>query len=170
MHVVTSPPNQEPVSLDEAKDWLRVGYDAEDALIEGLIMAARAYCEHYTNRIFLHQTLVERFEAGERQLTLHADRITSVTSVKVGTRTLDPTEYTADDRLSCTVIVLNLAPATAPIVTYEAGAASYKEVSPAIKAAMKLLIADMYENRVNMVRNLPTAAHNLLNTQRRWLT
>jgi uncharacterized phiE125 gp8 family phage protein len=42
MHITTLvAPAAEPVGLAEAKEFLRIGYDAEDALVEGLIATAR---------------------------------------------------------------------------------------------------------------------------------
>lgn len=43
----------EPVTLEEAKEWMRVTHDDEDSLIQGLIVAAREYCETYTEQVFL---------------------------------------------------------------------------------------------------------------------
>jgi uncharacterized phiE125 gp8 family phage protein len=53
---LNSPPAAEPVTLDQAKAWLRVesGGD-EDALIAALIAAARARAEWHTGRAFVTQ-------------------------------------------------------------------------------------------------------------------
>lgn len=45
----------EPVTLQQAKDWLKVEVDDDDNLIEPLITAAREFCED-----FIGQSLVER--------------------------------------------------------------------------------------------------------------
>ena len=55
-YTITSPPAVEPVSLDEAKLWLKQDVDDDDDLISGLITAAREMCETFTNRAFITQT------------------------------------------------------------------------------------------------------------------
>lgn len=60
---VLASPASEPVSLNEAKLWLRVDNSDEDSLIAELIATARESAEIYTRRSFISQTL---------QLTLDA--------------------------------------------------------------------------------------------------
>lgn len=50
-----TPPAAEPLTLAEAKSWLRVEIADDDALISGLISAARALAEKETGRSFLTQ-------------------------------------------------------------------------------------------------------------------
>lgn len=50
---VVTPPSAEPVTLAEAKSWLRVEVTDDDALITGLISAARALVEKETRRAIL---------------------------------------------------------------------------------------------------------------------
>ena len=50
------PPIAEPVTLAQAKNFLRVDFPDDDLLISGLISAARSWCEQYTERYFVSQT------------------------------------------------------------------------------------------------------------------
>lgn len=47
----------EPVTLDEAKNWLKVRVTDDDVVITALITAAREYCEGYTNLSFAPRTV-----------------------------------------------------------------------------------------------------------------
>ena len=47
----------EPVSLEEAKNHLRVSNDLEDTLIGEIISSAREWCENYCNRSFIEKTV-----------------------------------------------------------------------------------------------------------------
>jgi uncharacterized phiE125 gp8 family phage protein len=49
------PPASEPLSLAEAKNFLRVEHDADDALIAALIASARAQVEAATRRVLITQ-------------------------------------------------------------------------------------------------------------------
>lgn len=68
---ITQEPAAEPISLAVAKAYL--GLDpsdtSSDSLIQIHIKAARRFCENYTNRSFITQTLqfwMDRFPAGDR--------------------------------------------------------------------------------------------------------
>ena len=82
-------PTTEPVSLIEAKAWLKVDNTADDDLISSLIVAARIAIEDFTNIKLISQTIEETYdcfpaatmhnEYGALQLT-HSPVI-SVTSI-----------------------------------------------------------------------------------------
>ena len=57
MFKVATPPASEPVTRDEAKLHLRVDSTDEDALIDGMIAAARQRVEEYTCRSLITQSL-----------------------------------------------------------------------------------------------------------------
>jgi len=50
-------PAAEPVGLAEAKDYLRIGNDGQDALVEGLIASARARIEELTGVAMIVRSL-----------------------------------------------------------------------------------------------------------------
>lgn len=64
---VTVPPTSEPVTLAEVKDWLRIEWTDNDALIETLISRARAWAEAITHRALAPQT-IQQVEAIERPI------------------------------------------------------------------------------------------------------
>jgi uncharacterized phiE125 gp8 family phage protein len=47
----------EPVTLDQAKAWLKVTHDDEDDIITALITAARQVCEGYVSKSFIERTV-----------------------------------------------------------------------------------------------------------------
>ena len=60
-YTVSVAPTAEPVTLTEAKAWLRVSTTDDDTLINALITAARQFGEKYCNRIFTERTIVGEF-------------------------------------------------------------------------------------------------------------
>jgi uncharacterized phiE125 gp8 family phage protein len=50
---VISLPGTEVVTLDDAKAWCRIEIDDDDDLVQGLIVAAREWCETYLKRSFV---------------------------------------------------------------------------------------------------------------------
>jgi len=54
--VITTEPTSEPITLAEAKSYLRVDSSGDDALITALIVSARKLCESHTQRAFISQT------------------------------------------------------------------------------------------------------------------
>ena len=60
---VIDAPEAEPVTLTQAKAWLRVDHSDEDATIELLITAARERAEELTGRVFVQRRLEMRLDA-----------------------------------------------------------------------------------------------------------
>ncbi|MDP1556835.1 MAG: hypothetical protein Q8L84_15355 [Hyphomonas sp.] len=60
---VITPPAGEPLTLAAAKDFLRLGTDAEDALVTALIRAGRAHVETATGFALVSRTLMRRWTA-----------------------------------------------------------------------------------------------------------
>lgn len=157
---VTTPAADEPVTLDEAKLHLRADDTADDTLITALIQAAREHVESVCERALMPQTWTERQDSFPSVLALRGGLVSAVTSVKYVDadgvqQTMDPSAYLAD---------LATQPATvrpvygtewpttrqqpgAVAVQYSVGYADAASVPAALKAAILLLVGDLYANR-----------------------
>lgn len=79
---VTTPPADEPVTLDEAKLHLRVDDAASDTLVEALIQAAREHVEAVCERALMPQVWTERQDSFPAVLALRGGMVSAVSSVK----------------------------------------------------------------------------------------
>ena len=164
---IITPVAVEPVSMAEAKLHLRLTEIAddqvEDSLIQGLIVAAREYCEGYTDRALATQTIDVYFDcfSGE-YMELPFAPLQSVTSVTVkdsnGDETVlvEDTDYLVDAISTVGRIVrpygeswynfteYPINPITVRIV---AGYTTTYKIPSAIKQAMLLLVGHWYLNR-----------------------
>ena len=66
---VITPPDGEALSLDAAKDYLRIGTDGEDALVTALIAAARARLEAASGLALVTRTLKQGWECWPGDVT-----------------------------------------------------------------------------------------------------
>lgn len=83
LSLVTSP-DDEPVTVEDAKIHVKVDTDDEDALIASLVQAAREYCEVFTGRKCLRQTWdlkLDDFPCNGFAMELPFPPVSSVTSV-----------------------------------------------------------------------------------------
>ena len=78
----------EPVSLQTAKDWLRVTHSDEDDLITDLITVARKRIEQYCTRSLVSKTIVLTAYL-DSYLQLPYSPINEITEVVLGTGTTD---------------------------------------------------------------------------------
>jgi len=156
-----TPPASEPVSLDEAKAYLRIDTNDEDALISGLIAAAREYCESFQNRAYITQTWELSFDDFPNMpLKLPRPPLVSVESVKVidttgAEITLDTSDYIVDTDSEPGRIAfasgkcwpsVELSPVNAVKIRYTAGYDDAQKVPQSVKQAMLIYIAHRYEN------------------------
>ena len=160
---LTTPPTEEPVTLAEIKDHLRVSGTAEDSLLTLYAQMAREAVEEETWRALMPQTWV-LYLAGwpaDGIIELPRPPLASVTSIK----------YTDEDGVEATLAASNyrvdtarepgrvvLAPngewpsdvldsVNGVAVTFVAGYADASAVPPMAKAAILLQIGEIYANR-----------------------
>lgn len=186
-------PATEPVTTAEAKTHLRVDVSTEDTYIGTLVTAARQWVELYTGRICVTVTVTEKWDSFptcgnvlgvyyvSNPMELRYSPVSAVTSIQytdtaAATQTWSNTKYVADI-VSQPARVLpkngevypsTLAQAQAVTVTYSAGYADAASVPAAIKQAILLMVGDMYENREDSIKRLPTAVEYLLQPYRVW--
>lgn len=179
-------PAEEPLALEDVRDFLRVDSDDEDGVISTLIRAARMDVEAFTRRALVTQTLVLRldaFPANNRDILLPRPPLQSVSSIT----------YTAQSDGSPTTWSSALYDVSTPAgefadfgrvrpaygqswptgvrdeleaiaITYVAGYGSGAEeldIPDGMKLAMQLMITSWYDQRLNGGA-MPDAAASLL--------
>lgn len=193
---VITPPAAEPISLDDAREHLRIepfGSPPEhpdDAYVSSLISVARQFCEEYLERSLATQTIElakDSFTDPIDLQNLPVQSVQSITYVDIDgvTQTLSDSVYALDTFKG--VVRLKYGqqfPATrnqanAVIVTYTAGYTNgespdtYPLPAP-IRSAMMLIIGNFYENRQQDLlgntrisfNSLPLGVYNLLQPYR----
>lgn len=171
-------PTEEPVTLVEAKAWIRVDGATEDALIGALITAARQYVERQAQIAILPQTWRAQFDCWPDAapdgrggflppvLQLPRPPLVSVTTLKYFPAdgsdqvTMDAAEYQVDD----VSYPGRVAPAPdeswpalasgrlgAVQIDYVAGYANPAAVPMCIRQAILLIVAHWYEHRESVL-------------------
>ncbi len=188
--VLTDVPALRPVSLAEAKAHLRVDFSDDDTLISALIDAATAHIDGYTGilaRALVTQTWRQDFcdWPGDRVLRLPLAPVASVESVKyfdaanVETTVSESGNYALLEDARGPYIKFTsdfAAPALYDErddrirVTFVAGYGDPSDVPAAIRAAVLLIVGDLYKNR-DAGETAPNAAATALLTpyRRVWL-
>lgn len=188
---IVTPPAEEPVTLTEAKNHLRVDLTDDDSLISALIVAAREHAEAITRRAFITQTLklsLDAFPANNGPIYVPMPPLQSVNSLKyfdtdgVEQTLNEGTDYLVDNESEpgrITPAPDTGWPATqnrpnAVSVEFVAGFGDASKVPQGIKQAILLMVGHWYENReaVTMQGNnageLPMAVDSLLMMHRIW--
>lgn len=159
--LTVGPPVSDLLTLDELKAHLRVDHDAEDKYIEGLGRAAVELTEKESRRLWLLRAITLTLagwpdDGGPIELPTVAANLTAVTY------------YAADGTLTtlagCQDWLTHSPPLVYPpvntswpglmagkaisvTVTYTAGAGNKRDVPDLAKEAVKIAVADWYENR-----------------------
>lgn len=178
---VTSQPTEEPVTLDEAKDQLRIrDFDEDDDYITSLITVARQLCEKDAGLSFYTQTRVlklDHFPSWNKPIILPYGPVQSITTFAYtdssgAARTMtENTDYKKDlDSDLANVVSIDGWPDTdldvpnSVVITYVAGYSSLETIPAVIKHAILAAIATLYENREE--KELGGVSRTLLDTVR----
>lgn len=162
-----------PITLAEAKSHLRIAtsYTNDDTYIQTLIYIAIDYAEQFTERRFLTQTWKAYLDAwpDEDYIRLPFGKLASVSSItytdSAGTvNTWTNTKYIVDTLSDPGRVVLAYGevypsfteyPSNPICITFVCGWTAAASVPEAIRHAIKILVADLYNNRETNVFNLP---------------
>ncbi len=145
-------PATEPLTLAEAKIYLRVDGTDQDALIGDLIASARVMAEQWLRRSLMSQTWKLAYDYGiPDYVWLPMGPVVSVASVVLvaddgSTATLAADQYwlnAAKDRL----IIQNVCGVKRAEVTYNTGYGAAEDVPAPIKTGMLAHVAQLYDNR-----------------------
>lgn len=160
--ILLTPPAAEPLSLAEAKAFLRIEHDDEDDIVTALIAGSRIHIEAQTRRALITQSwrlVRDCWPAGGILPVLPAP-LRALVAVRVyneaGETQAIPVEQFTIDKVSAPAIV---APASGAPLTpgraiagieldFEAGYGDdAADVPEPLRHAMRLLVAHWYENR-----------------------
>ena len=153
-------PSVEPVSVAEAKSWLRIDSSDEDTLIAGLITMARRQVERMTGRALVEQTVEFKASRFDHCLYLTRAPILQILAVEYldadgDLQTVDPDDYVviqSDERPSIEPAPGKSWPSiicqpNAVTVAASCGYGDASDVPADLKHAIAIMVADAYANR-----------------------
>jgi uncharacterized phiE125 gp8 family phage protein len=162
MSYITEISGFEPITMQEVKDHLRVTWEEEDAMIYSFMSAAREYVEKSTSQAVIPQDIKAYYPAMPSRagyLELPLSNAVSITSVKyLDGAGVQQTVSSADYYLTVgqpnrVYFTQGYAGAKdrpdSVEVIYKAGfgSAPFKPFPQALRAAILIIVGDMYENR-----------------------
>jgi len=163
---IVTPPSEEPITVQEAKDHLRVDIIDDDALIALYITAAREWCEAFLRRAMITQTFDLTLDQWpcKNQIQLPRPPLQSVTSVTYIDQdnvsyTFDSTDYYVVTGSPGRLVLNNnaswpsetLRDVAGITIRFVAGYGLAASVPELFKSAIKLMVGDLYENRESTI-------------------
>jgi uncharacterized phiE125 gp8 family phage protein len=144
-----------PVSLSEAKAWLRLGPATEDGMVSALILSAANLCEVMTGRMLIVREVSEEVPVRDGWLRLSRGPVRAVTDVTLKPEsglpvllTREQWQLRADSDGEAAVRVADTGDALSVVVRYRAGlAADAAAVPDALKQGMLRMIQHLYAAR-----------------------
>lgn len=184
--ITTEPPADEPVTLEEAKEFSAVEDDASNALIEGFISAAREQLEAVTGTRLVEQTLDLQADSFRDLIRLPIGPVLAVTEIHYEDTAGAEQELAAEAyQLFGAGLEQGIRPVFGgewPSTACRAGAVrvtvtvGYETLPKPLWLAMLLMVSDMFANRESVAIGtsvsaieIPTRVENLLANYRIWL-
>lgn len=151
----------EIVPLDYAKQFLRIDYNDDDMLIQGMVWAAIEHAETFIRRSISTKTYELTLNNGENSVMLPNPPLVSVDSVLDDNDSAVEYELIEENGRS----FINFNPNNKTVITYQAG---YNKVPKTIEQAILILVSHFYENRETVivgtsVVRMPFSVEALLN-------
>lgn len=151
-------PLSEPLSLEDAKTFMHILENDEDALIESFISGAREYAENYTNRQLMTATFELRNDVIYDGFKLPKNPIQSITKIEYmdlngDYQIMSTDDYYLEPDNEIGYIWVNKIPIykqhkRAFKITFVSG---YDIIPHEIIAYIRMAVSTMYENRENYV-------------------
>tara|TARA_B100000378_G_scaffold71642_2_gene54958 strand:+ start:10783 stop:11337 length:555 start_codon:yes stop_codon:yes gene_type:complete len=176
---VITPPDEGPVSLQEAKSYLRLGHDGEDALVSSLLASAVSVVEEAVGLSLVARTLRRSFNdwprelLWQREMRLRPGPVKTLLAVRVvdgsGDETLLAERFRLEDGR------LNVSRGSGLPVIPEGGRAEIDFVSgfgaPAdvpgdLKLAVQMVLEAAYTRRGEDVPSIPESAASIVSARR----
>lgn len=158
---VIQAPTEEPLTLAEARQHLRIPAEVtdEDPLIQALIQAVRQFAEGQTSRFLVTQRVLATADCFSPCMTIDRAGVQSITAIRyldlAGVwQTVPTTDWVADpvDPVRITPRFGRIWPVPMPQIAsvqieFMAGYGPASAVPEGIKSWMKMRLASLYENR-----------------------
>lgn len=178
---VITPPAGEPVSLHAVKEFLRLGTDAEDGLVAGLIASARAQIEAASGLALVSRTLRRTWArwpwaivaGGVRLRPGPAGTLVSIVRVEAAgeSESFAPRFEMAGGklRLKAGQDLPGILPGGRMEVTFEAGFGAQGEVPEDLQHAVKLYVQAAYlRGSERPLSGVPEDVQAILDARREW--
>lgn len=182
---IITPPAAEPLTLEEAKQYLRIAGSDDDIILLSIIKQAREFCEDFQNKKYITQTLelvLDSFPGDNYISFKNSSPVQSLESIKyydmVGREFIfDPSNYIVDTDSFANRIVLGycklwptilLQPVNGVRIRFTAGFGDTGESVPeTVKWAMVLHMRILYdEYRPDERTKIEEARNSLLSMNR----
>lgn len=165
---LVTPPAMEPVTLEEVKLHLRVDVTEEDSLISALITAARQKAEEYTKRAFITQSWELALDSASEKVYLPRPPVQTINEVTLDGEIVSTGNYALIGQDAFyTKIPLNAVNPDGLVIRYISGYGNNATDAPqAIRQAILMLVAHLYEHRGDDAIEMPPTVKALLRPYR----